>query len=139
MNIKNPAMNRKISFLVCDLNVGRFDHIDTLFPDIEFDQSFISFLFVRDGLKMLIINPVYISDISQPRIENPQIFGLHSCLDAATIIVSADHNMFYFQVGHWIVDDGLHNDISTGYHIPYVSVHKNFTRTYYHHFLRSYT
>jgi hypothetical protein len=96
----------KLIFSPALLHGGRLDDIATLLMDIELDKAIVLCIFVLDGVELVLVQAVYIANVSQPRVQQAHVFWRHGGFDAAATVVSADDDVFDLEMADRVVDDG---------------------------------
>lgn len=113
LKVKDPAVNNGISVLLERvLDISRLDDVAALLDDVELDQAVVSLLLILDGIKLLLVEPVDVANVSQPRVEQAHVLGSHGGLDTSAAVVAADDNVLDLEVAHSVVDDA--HDVEVG-------------------------
>ena len=60
--------------------------------------------FVGDCVQLFAVQPVHVADVAQPRVQRAVVAGLHGGFDAAAVVVSADDDVFDFQMIDRVAD-----------------------------------
>lgn len=97
--------NRVLVLVIGLLNICRLDDVAALLLDIELDKAVASSGRIGDGIKLLLMETVNVSDVSQPRVEQTQILGSHGGLYTSATVVTADNNVLDTEMTDGIVDD----------------------------------
>lgn len=91
---KHPSVNNGVLVLMPRLlNISRLDDIATLLNNIQLNQSVISLALVRNRIKLLFMQTVNVTNISQPRVQKTKVLGRHGSLDTTAAVVAADDDV----------------------------------------------
>lgn len=126
---KHPSVhNGELVLAVRLLHVGRLDDVAALLNHVELDQPVISSSLVCDGVELLLVKSVDVTDVSQPRVEEAEILGRHGRLNAATAVVAANDNVLDAKVVNSIVDNAHNVKISVANEVGNVAMDKCLAR-----------
>lgn len=116
--------NRELVLGVRLLHRRRLDDVPTLLHDVQLDEPVVPLRVVGDGVELLLVQPVDVTDVPQPGVQQPEILGRHGGLDAAAAIVPADDDMLDAQVADGVVDDAHDVEVRIDDEVGNVAVHK---------------
>jgi hypothetical protein len=71
---------------------------------------------------------IHIPDVTQPRVQDPQVFGCHGSFDTAAAVVPADDNVLYFEMTDCVVYDTHDVEIGVANEIGDVAVNEHLAR-----------
>ena len=104
-DIEHPAVDGRIMLVqIAFLDFRHFDDVDALFLNVQFDQTVVAYVFVVNRVQLFAVQPVHIADVAQPRVQRAVVAGLHGGFDAAAVVVSADDDVFDFQMIDRVAD-----------------------------------
>ena len=122
---------------VGSLNDGHFDDVHALFHHVDFDQTVIAFSFILNEIQLLFVEAVDVADVSEPGIQDAQIFGHHGGFDAAALVMSANDNMLHLELRHCVIHHTDRIQIEAVHHVGDIAMHKDFSGGGSHHFFCS--
>lgn len=106
---KDPAVDNGVLVPgVALLDSGRLDNVAALFLDVELDEAIVAGVVVvggGKGVELLLVQPVDVADVTQPRVQEAEVARGHGGLDAAAAVVAADDDVLDAEVAHGVVDD----------------------------------
>lgn len=122
-----PVDDRELILGPTLLHRRRLNHVPTLLMHIQFHQSLVLLLLVLDCFELVLVQAVHIADVSQPGVEQAHVFGRHGGFDTAAAVVSADDNVFDFEVADGVVDDGHDVEVDVVDEVGDVAVDEHLT------------
>lgn len=127
--VENPTVNNwELVLGIRLLERGRLDNVAALLNDIELDKTIVSGVLVLDGVEFLLVQPIDVTDVSQPGIENAQVLRGHGRLDAAAAVVPAHDNVLDLEVGDSVLDHAHGVEVRVADQVGDVAVDKRLTR-----------
>ena len=120
--------NRVAVEQVAFLHARHFDDVEALLLHVQFDQAVVAQVSVLNRVQFFLMQAVHVADAAQPWIHRAQIFGQHRRFDAAAVVVTADDDVFDFQMRDGVFDgrSGIH--VQTVNKVGNVAVYKHIAR-----------
>lgn len=109
------------------LDVGRLHDVAALLQDVELDEALVSVILVLDGVQLLFVETVNVTNVSQPGVEEAKILGGHGGLDTTAAVVTADDDVLDAKVADGIVDDAHGIEVGVADEVGNVAVDKGLT------------
>lgn len=103
---KHPSMhNRELILCIAQLHRRRLDNIPALLQHVQLNQPVVLGIRILDAVELVLVQTVYVADVTQPGVQEAEVLGRHGGLDTAAAVVAADDDVLDFEVADRVVDD----------------------------------
>jgi len=126
--VEDPAVNRRmLPSEIVSLNAGGLDDADTLLLHVEFDQPSVAGLLIADRVELVPVQPVDVTNLTEPAVHEPEILGLHRRLDSSTSVVPDDNDVVHLERIDRVVDDRVDVQVGVDHEVGDVPVDEHFS------------
>ena len=128
--------NGVLVLLIALLDGSSLHNTPARLDNVQLHQAVESSPLVLNSIELLLVQPVDVTDVSQPRVKNAQVGRGQGSLDAAAVVVAADDNVLDLQVAHGVVDHGHGGKVDGGDDVGDVAVDEDLAGIEAHDFVR---
>lgn len=140
LQVENEAVDDwELVVLEALLHRRSFDDVPAGFDDVQFNQSVVLCVLIRNFVEFGFVQTVHIADISQPWIENSQVGRTHGGFDASAVVVAANNDVLDVEMPDRVIDNAHDVEITVRHEVGNVAVNENFARLEPHDFVGWYT
>jgi hypothetical protein len=115
----------KLVFRPTLLHRGCLDDVPALFMHIQLDQAIVLRVALQ-LIQLILVQAVHVSDIPEPGVQQPHVFGRHGGFDAAAAVMAAHYDVLYFEVTDSVVYDGHDVEVDVVDEVGDVAVDEHF-------------
>jgi hypothetical protein len=123
-----PVYYGKLIFRPTLLYCCCLDNIPALLMHIQLHEPIILLVLVLDQVQLVLVQPIHVANVPEPRVQQAHVFGRHGGFDTTTAVVTADDNVFYFEVTNGVVHDGHDVEVNVIDEVGDVAVDEHLTR-----------